>query len=87
MNREQIEQLKVGDFIQSTIDVDPFTGKLKEFARWSLPKKIVKIVSKKNDVNGKIFAIGHTEGYASFGPNSEISFSIKEGSNWFRLAK
>lgn len=83
MNREQIQKLKVGDFIQSTLDVEPFTGKLKESARWSQPRKIVEIICKKNDVNGKIFVIGYTD----FGPNSQISFSIKEGASWYKLAE
>lgn len=82
MNRTEIEALTVGDLLQSTFDVEAFTGctKLKPNARYGTARKIVKISVKKEDIHGKLFIQGETE----HGPTSTITFSIKEGEILYR---
>jgi hypothetical protein len=85
MTRQEIEALKVGDSLENTMDVKAFTGltELKPNARWSAPRKIVSIGCVKEDLQGRLFILGYT----THGPNSEISFSIKEGEAHYRVAK
>jgi len=80
MTRFEIENLQVGDSLESTFDIEGFTGKLKPNARFTKPRKVVEIVTKRNDIEGKLFVVGYTQ----FGDTSTISFSIKEGDEMYR---
>lgn len=77
MNRNEIAELKIGDKLASTIDLEPFSNftKLKPNARFGEGREIVKISVLKYDVYGKLFIMGET----THGPNATITFSIKEG--------
>lgn len=76
MTRDEILNLKVGDKLSNTMDIEPRTGftKLKSGARFSQPREIVSITARGSRPDGKVYVLGYTE----FGPNSEISFSIGE---------
>ena len=82
MNYDEIMSLKVGDFLQNTLDVVPGTGfsVLKENPRWSHGRKVVEIVHRGEGVDGA-YVIGYTE----FGDNGgAMSFSIGEGEKMYR---
>jgi hypothetical protein len=82
MTRTEIENLKVGDVLENTIDVEPWTEfkKLKPNARFSSPRKVVEISYRGVSVKGHAY-VG---GYMEFGPNSTISFSIGEDELMYR---
>jgi hypothetical protein len=76
MNRQEIENLAVGDFLQNTFDVVAGTSftKLQDGARWSQPRRIVSILYRGISAKGRAYVGGYTE----HGPNGSISFGIAE---------
>lgn len=83
MNYDEIMSLKVGDLLQSTLDVVPGTGfsVLKENPRWSDGRRIVEITYRGISIGGRAYVGGYTE----FGDNGgAMSFSIGEGEKMYR---
>jgi len=82
MDRKEITNLAVGDFLQNTFDVVAGTGftKLQPNARWSRPYRVTQISARGISVNGRTYVLGYTE----HGAHSEISFSISEGEMVYR---
>ncbi len=83
MTRDEILNLKVGDKLSMTLDIEAFTGltKVKQGARYSLPKAVVEIaVQKVSEWTGKAYVLG----YLHNGPGSQISFNIGENEVAYR---
>lgn len=76
MTRNEILNLKVGDKLANTMDIEPRTGftKLKPNAQFGEARSVVSITARGTRPDGKVYVLGYTE----FGPNSEISFSVGE---------
>jgi hypothetical protein len=85
MTHQEIMNLKVGDYLQNTMDIVAFTEfkEVKPNAVWSKPRKVVAInfrnISKHT---GRAYVGFETE----FGASSSISTSIMEGENHYRIA-
>lgn len=76
MTRDEILNLKVGDKLANTMDIEPRTGfkKLKSNPQFGEARAVVSIAARGTRPDGKVYVLGYTE----FGPNSEISFSVGE---------
>ena len=76
ITRDEINSIVVGTMLQTTLNL---AG---DGAHWSEPRPVTSIFALQDDIAGKRFICGYTQ----FGPTSEISFSVKEGEPWVRIA-
>lgn len=83
ITRQQIENLQIGDYVQQTRDVEAFTGKLKDNARWSEPAEVVEITYRGVSVADRAYVGIYTRTGTETG---RMGFSIVEGENFCRLA-
>ena len=81
MTRTEIENLKVGDVLERTLDVDGFTLKARPGARYGFKGTITEISYRGISVKDRAY-VG---GYTSFGSNSSLSFSVAEGDESIRI--
>lgn len=81
MTRNEIENLKVGDMIQYTLDLR--NCKALPDARWSEPKPVVEIFAVGNNVHGRAYICLYREVDA----NCRMSHSCTEGEELIRLAQ
>ncbi len=84
MTRDEILNLKVGDYLSHTMDVVPFSAftKLKPGARYSHTRSVLTIDARGTNSKGKVYVIGYTDHGT---PGSGISFSITEDEVLYRL--
>lgn len=86
MTREQIESLKIGDYVKQTFDTDG-QGIALSNARYGQAREVIEITARGTDKNGLVFVCftikTHTYEDGKF---STLSTSIKEGKDYFIIA-
>ena len=85
MTRQQILDLKIGDKLQDTLDLEPFTGlKARPGAIYGKPRKVLEIFARGFNVKGEAYVCFYTEFGTSGG---RMSGSASEGEEMYRLAE
>lgn len=74
MTKDQVDNLKVGDFICTTLDLDGFTGDARPGAKYGKPRRIVDIIARGYNYKDKRFVCFRT----AFGPDSTVSGTAEE---------
>lgn len=76
MTKEEIQSIGPGTVIQRTHD----TGKNSQYGR---DEVVNYIIVKELDAKGRLYAVG----FAQCGERAEMSFCVREGEHWVRLAQ